>query len=51
MTDASDLRNREFIVPPITPAQAAAVRLHVTTHAHDADDARALLDALGIGEA
>lgn len=51
MVDQSDLRNSEFIVPPITPAQVAAARLHVTAHAHDADDARALLDALGIGEA
>lgn len=34
---------------PPTPAQVHAARIAVCEAAHDTDDARALLDALGIG--
>ena len=48
MADQSDLRNHDFIVPPTTPAQANAARRACAAHAHDADDLRDLLTALGL---
>jgi hypothetical protein len=48
MSEPSDLRNAEFIVPPITPTQADAVRRHIAAHAHDNDDRALLTAALGL---
>lgn len=35
-------------LPPLSPAERATIRAKIAEHAHDADDAALLADALGV---